>query len=52
MNPIQAKMPKPMSEYDLFDKLLAEKLKELLFEFNLQAKNEVHNMMFYSMMSF
>ena len=27
-----------MSEFDLFDNLLAEKLKELLFEFNLQTK--------------
>ena len=52
MNAIQARMSKPMSEDDRFGNLLAEKLKKLSFEINLQAKNEIDNMMFkYSMMS-
>ena len=52
MNAIQARMSKPMSEDDRFGNLLAEKLKKLSFGINLQAKNEIDNMMFkYSMMS-
>ena len=45
-NVIQAKMSRPMSEDDLFGNLLAEKLKKLPFEINLQAKNEIDSMMF------
>ena len=44
MNAIQAKMSKPMPEDDLFGNLLAEKLEKLPFEINLQAKNEIDNM--------
>ena len=52
MNAIEAKISKPMSEGDLFGNLLVGKLKKLPFEINLQAKNEIDNMMFkYSMMS-
>ena len=52
MNAIQARMSKPMPEDDRFGNLLAEKLTKLSFGINLQAKNEIDNMMFkYSMMS-
>ena len=52
MNAIQTRMSKPMSEDDRFGNLLAEKLKKLSFEINLQAKNEIDNMIFkYSMIS-
>ena len=52
LNAIQANMSKLMSEDDLFGNLLAEKLKKLPFEINLQAKTEIDNMMFkYFMMS-
>ena len=43
---MQAKMSKPMPEDDLFGNLLAEKLEKLQFEINLQAKNEIDNMVF------
>ena len=46
MNAMQAKMSKPMPEDDLFGNLLAEKLEKLQFEINLQAKNEIDNMVF------
>lgn len=52
MHAIEAKIFKPKSEDDLFGILLAEKLKKLPFEINLQAKNEIDNIMFkYSIMS-
>ena len=46
MNAVEAKISKPMPEDDLFGNLLVEKLKNLPFEINLQAKNETDKMMF------